>query len=45
MGALSSEEYCVLTSWYEWLEKKADIDLDLIGEDKFCTDLHFTKDI
>jgi hypothetical protein len=33
MGALSSQEYCVLTSWYEWLETKADIGLDLIGEE------------
>ena len=31
MGALSSEEYSVLTSWYDWLEQKADIGLDLIG--------------
>jgi len=31
MGALSPPEYAVLTKWYEWLEKKADIGLDLIG--------------
>lgn len=31
MGALSPPEYAVLTEWYEWLEKKADIGLDLIG--------------
>lgn len=31
MGALSPPEYAVLTEWYDWLEKKADIGLDLIG--------------
>ena len=31
MGALSPPEYVVLTKWYEWLEEKADIGLDLIG--------------
>nr|SVE71368.1 EOG090X0FP3 [Daphnia similis] len=30
MGALSPPEYAVLTKWYEWLEQKADIGLDLI---------------
>lgn len=32
MGALSPPEYAVLTKWYEWLEQKADIGLDLIGK-------------
>jgi hypothetical protein len=32
MGALSPPEYAVLKKWYEWLEKKADIGLDLIGK-------------
>ena len=31
MGALSPPEYAVLTEWYEWLERKTDIGLDLIG--------------
>ncbi len=31
MGALSHPEFAVLTEWYDWLERRADIGLDLIG--------------
>ena len=46
MGAISPPEYAVLTEWYDWIEKKMDIDLDLIGNLSlplfFLRNLHFT---
>ena len=32
MGSLSPPEYAVLTEYYDWLEKRTDIGLDLIGK-------------
>lgn len=41
MGALSLPEYAVLTEWYDWLEKKTDIGLDLIGNNWYTTLVFF----
>ena len=39
-GSLGSQELAVLKSWYEWLDKKMGLELDLIGQSSLPSTLN-----